>query len=110
LPREGAAFRGLMDSFCAAVSIGLQHGVPLETFVDAFTLTRFGPGGLVEGDPAVPCATSVLDYAFRHLAAHYLAQHAVPPAEPVEPDVDPLPLLAPAGRNGLRLVSDRGRG
>ena len=112
LPRDGAAFRGLMDGFCNAVSIGLQHGVTLDAFVDAFALTRFGPSGAVEGDPAVPYATSVLDYAFRHLAAHYLARHDLPPAEPVEPEPQPaeLPLLAPAGRNGLRLVSDRGRG
>ena len=68
LHKEGAAFRGLMDNFSLAVSLGLQHGVPLERFVEAFTFTRFGPAGLVEGDPAVHAATSLLDYAFRHLA------------------------------------------
>ena len=69
LPKEGAAFRGLMDSLAAAVSLGLQHGVPLEEYVDSFTLTRFGPAGAVEGDPAVGRATSLLDYVFRNLAA-----------------------------------------
>ena len=66
LHKEGAAFRGLMDNFAIAVSLGLQHGVPLEAFVEAFTFTRFGPAGAVEGDPAVTHATSLLDYAFRH--------------------------------------------
>jgi ribonucleoside-diphosphate reductase alpha chain len=81
LHKEGAAFRGLMDNFAHAVSLGLQHGVPLERFVEAFTFTRFGPAGVVEGDPAVHAATSLLDYAFRHLAANYLGRHDIPDAE-----------------------------
>src|SRR6185312_16920671 len=86
LQKEGAAFRGLMDSFAHAVSLGLQHGVPLETFVEAFTLTRFGPAGAVEGDAAVKQATSLLDYAFRHLAVNYLGRCAIPEADPEEAD------------------------
>jgi hypothetical protein len=86
LQKEGAAFRGLMDSFAVAVSLGLQHGVPLEAFVEAFTFTRFGPAGAVEGDPAVTSATSLLDYAFRHLAANYLGRRDIPEAEPEEAD------------------------
>ena len=78
LHKEGAAFRGLMDNFAVAVSLGLQHGVPLESFVEAFTFTRFGPAGAVEGDPAVRTATSLLDYAFRHLAANYLGRRDIP--------------------------------
>ncbi len=81
LHKEGAAFRGLMDNFAVAVSLGLQHGVPLEAFVEAFTFTRFGPAGAVEGDPAVSQATSMLDYAFRHLAANYLGRRDIPEAE-----------------------------
>ncbi len=81
LPKEAAAFRGLMDNFTHAVSIGLQHGVKLDRFVEAFTFTRFGPAGVVEGDPAVHAATSLLDYAFRHLAANYLGRHDIPEAE-----------------------------
>ncbi|HUN44029.1 MAG TPA: TSCPD domain-containing protein [Acetobacteraceae bacterium] len=81
LHKEGAAFRGLMDNFAVAVSLGLQHGVPLETFVEAFTFTRFGPAGAVEGDPAVHHATSLLDYVFRHLAANYLGRRDIPEAE-----------------------------
>lgn len=81
LSKEGAAFKGLMEAFATAVSLGLQHGVTLETFVQAFTFTRFGPAGAVEGDPAVKQATSFLDYAFRHLAANYLGRRDIPPAE-----------------------------
>ena len=72
LHKEGAAFRGLMDNFSVAVSLGLQHGVSLATFVEAFTFTRFGPAGTVDGDPAVARATSLLDYVFRNLASNYL--------------------------------------
>jgi hypothetical protein len=85
LHKEGAAFRGLMDSFAIAVSLGLQHGVPLAEFVEAFTFTRFGPAGVVEGDPAVARATSLLDYAFRNLAANYLGE-TLPAAEEEEAD------------------------
>lgn len=86
LHKEGAAFRGLMDAFAIAVSLGLQHGVPLAEFVETFTFSRFGPAGTVEGDPAVPRATSLLDYVFRHLAANYLGQTDIPPAEEEESD------------------------
>ena len=81
LHKEGAAFKGLMDNFAVAVSLGLQHGVPLETFVEAFTFTRFGPAGAVEGDPAVERATSMLDYVFRNLAVNYLGQTDLPEAD-----------------------------
>jgi hypothetical protein len=119
LHKEGAAFRGLMDNFAHAVSLGLQHGVPLERFVEAFTFTRFGPAGAVEGDPAVRAATSLLDYAFRHLAANYLGRRDIPEAEIEEADTvghgardqSPLlPLELPAEasprvrRRGLRVV------
>jgi hypothetical protein len=86
LHKEGAAFKGLMDNFAVAVSLGLQHGVPLATFVEAFTFTRFGPSGPVEGDPAVERATSVLDYIFRNLAANYLGETDLAPAEDEEAD------------------------
>ena len=81
LQKESAPFRGLMDAFAHAVSLGLQHGVPLEAFVEAFTFTRFGPSGPVDGDPAVARATSLPDYVFRHLAASYLDRRDIPPAE-----------------------------
>jgi ribonucleoside-diphosphate reductase alpha chain len=119
LHKEGAAFRGLMDNFAIAVSLGLQHGVTLEAFVEAFTFTRFGPAGVVDGDPAVTRATSLLDYTFRHLAANYLGRRDIPEAEPEEADTvgngsrDHAPLLPldlPAGsprarRRGFMVVS-----
>jgi ribonucleoside-diphosphate reductase alpha chain len=72
--KEGAAFRSLMNNFAIAVSIGLQYGVPLEEFVDAFTFTRFEPSGIVEGNEAVKMSTSILDYIFRELAISYLGR------------------------------------
>lgn len=86
LHKETAAFRGLMDSFAHAVSLGLQHGVPLSEFVETFTFTRFGPAGQVEGDPAVDRATSLLDYMFRNLAVNYLGKTDIAPAEEEEMD------------------------
>jgi len=70
--KEGAAFRSLMNNFAIAISIGLQYGVPLEEFVEAFTFTRFEPAGLVIGNDSIKNATSVLDYIFRELAVSYL--------------------------------------
>ena len=69
-----------------AVSLGLQHGVPLSEFVETFTFTRFGPAGQVEGDPAVDRATSLLDYMFRNLAVNYLGKTDIAPAEEEEMD------------------------
>ena len=65
--KEGAAFRSLMNNFAIAVSIGLQYGVPLEEFVEAFTFTRFEPQGIVTGNDAIKMSTSILDYTFREL-------------------------------------------
>ncbi len=70
--KEGAAFRSLMNNFAIAISVGLQYGVPLDEYVDAFTFTRFEPAGLVQGNDAIKNATSILDYVFRELAISYL--------------------------------------
>jgi ribonucleoside-diphosphate reductase alpha chain len=72
--KEGAAFRSLMNNFAIATSIGLQYGVPLEEFVDAFVGTRFEPAGDVEGNDSILRATSILDYLFRELAVSYLGR------------------------------------
>ncbi|OYW43045.1 MAG: hypothetical protein B7Z38_02985 [Rhodobacterales bacterium 12-64-8] len=72
--KEGAAFRSLMNNFAIAISIGLQYGVPLEEFVDAFIFTRFEPAGEVTGNDSIRKATSILDYIFRELAVSYLGR------------------------------------
>ncbi len=72
--KEGAAFRSLMNCFAIAISLGLQHGVPLEEFVDAFVFTRFEPNGMVKGNDRIKMATSVIDYVFRELAITYLGR------------------------------------
>jgi hypothetical protein len=116
LPKEGAAFRGLIDCFSQAVSIGLQHGVRLESFVEAFTWTDFGPAGVVEGDPAVGQATSLLDYVFRTLSVNYLGRPLPDPEMATDlggaDDAAPLlPLDLPRGasprmrRRALRVVA-----
>jgi ribonucleoside-diphosphate reductase alpha chain len=70
--KEGAGFRAMMNNFAIAVSVGLQYGVPLEEFVDAFTFTKFEPAGMVQGNDSIKSATSILDYIFRELAISYL--------------------------------------
>ncbi|OJF91014.1 vitamin B12-dependent ribonucleotide reductase [Pararhizobium antarcticum] len=73
--KEGAAFRAMMNNFAIAISLGLQYGVPLEEFVEAFTFTKFEPAGMVQGNDAIKNATSILDYVFRELAVSYLNRH-----------------------------------
>ncbi len=80
--KEGAAFRSLMNNFAIAVSIGLQYGVPLEEFVEAFTFTRFEPSGMVDGNDTIKMSTSILDYIFRELAISYLARDDLAHVEP----------------------------
>lgn len=72
--REGAAFRSLLNCFAISISLGLQHGVPLEEFVDAFVFTKFEPSGMVAGNPHVKMTTSVIDYIFRELAVAYMGR------------------------------------
>jgi ribonucleoside-diphosphate reductase alpha chain len=80
--KEGAAFRSLMNNFAIGISIGLQYGVPLEEYVDAFTFTRFEPAGAVDGNASIKMATSILDYLFRELAVSYLGRHDLAHVEP----------------------------
>ncbi|MEQ8825978.1 MAG: vitamin B12-dependent ribonucleotide reductase [Filomicrobium sp.] len=82
--KEGAAFRSLMNNFAIAISLGLQYGVPLDEYVDAFTFTRFEPAGLVTGNETIRNATSVLDYLFRELAVSYLGRNDLAHVEPDE--------------------------
>jgi ribonucleoside-diphosphate reductase alpha chain len=79
--KEGAAFRSLMNAFAMSISMGLQYGVPLEEFVDAFTFVRFEPSGMVQGNDTIKMATSVIDYIFRELAISYLGRNDLAHAE-----------------------------
>ena len=88
--KEGAAFRSLMNNFAIAISLGLQYGVPLEEYVDAFTFTRFEPAGLVQGNDAIKNATSILDYVFRELAVSYLSRNDLAHVQPEDMAFDAL--------------------
>ena len=88
--KEGAAFRSLMNNFAISVSIGLQYGVPLEEFVDAFVFTRFEPAGVVGGNDQVRSATSILDYVFRELGISYLDRSDLATLDPGELNADGL--------------------
>jgi ribonucleoside-diphosphate reductase alpha chain len=87
--KEGAAFRSLMNCFAMAVSVGLQYGVPLQTFVEQFTFTRFEPQGSVEGHQNVKFATSIVDYLFRVLGIEYLQRYDLAHVQPETPMQDP---------------------
>lgn len=80
--KEGAAFRSILNSFAIAVSLGLQYGVPLEEYVDAFTFIKFEPNGVVQGHDYLKMGTSVLDYIFRDLAISYLGRHDLGQVKP----------------------------
>lgn len=82
--REGAAYRSLMNCFAIAISLGLQYGVPLEEFVDAFVFTKFEPSGVVSGNQYIKMATSVIDYVFRELAITYLGRYDLAHVKPEE--------------------------
>lgn len=82
--REGAAFRSLMNCFAISISLGLQHGVPLDEFVDAFVFTKFEPSGMVSGNPHIKMTTSVIDYIFRELAVTYMGRHDLSHVGPEE--------------------------
>src|SRR5258708_23612752 len=80
--KEAAAFRSMTNCFAIAISLGLQHGVPLEEYVDAFLFTRFEPNGMVQGNPHIKMTTSIIDYIFRELAITYLNRHDLAQVNP----------------------------
>jgi ribonucleoside-diphosphate reductase alpha chain len=88
--KEGAALRSLLNNFAIAVSLGMQYGVPLEEYVDAFTFTRFEPAGPVQGNEAIKNATSILDYVFRELAVSYLSRFDLAHVDPRDSAFDAL--------------------
>lgn len=86
--KEGAAYRSLMNCFSIAISLGMQYGVPLEEYVDAFTFTKFEPNGVVRGHDNLKMATSVIDYVFRDLACKYLGRHDLVHVKPTDLESD----------------------
>src|SRR5262249_35276587 len=88
--KEGAALRSIINNFAIAVSLGLQYGVPLEEYVDAFTFTRFELAGPVQGNDSIKYATSILDYVFRELAVSYLSRFDLAHVDPNESGFDAL--------------------
>jgi ribonucleoside-diphosphate reductase alpha chain len=106
--KEGSAFRSLMNNFAIAISLGLQYGVPLEEFVEAFTFTRFEPSGIVEGNETIKMATSILDYIFRELAISYLGRSDLAHVEPADLMPDTIGKGAAAESNLREPHSDNG--
>jgi ribonucleoside-diphosphate reductase alpha chain len=115
--KEGAALRSLLNNFAIAVSLGLQYGVPLDEYVDAFTFTRFEPSGPVQGNEAIKNATSILDYVFRELAVSYMSRFDLAHVDPRETGFDALgkgveegrPAEAPAANKYLSKGLTRSR-
>ena len=104
--KEGAGFRAMMNNFAIAVSVGLQYGVPLEEFVDAFTFTKFEPAGMVQGNDSIKNATSILDYVFRELAVSYLDRTDLAHVKPEGATFDDLGKGEEEGLANLAEVSD----
>jgi ribonucleoside-diphosphate reductase alpha chain len=104
--KEGAALRSFINNFAIAVSLGLQYGVPLDEYVDAFTFTRFEPQGPVQGNDSIKYATSILDYVFRELAVSYQERFDLAHVDPSETGFDALGKGVVEGKPGpMRYVS-----
>jgi ribonucleoside-diphosphate reductase alpha chain len=97
--KEGAALRSLLNNFAIAVSLGLQYGVPLDEYVDAFTFTRFEPSGPVQGNDSIKFATSILDYVFRELAVSYMERFDLAHVDPTGEGFDTLGKGVDEGRS-----------
>ncbi len=104
--KEGAGFRAMMNNFAIAISVGLQYGVPLEEFVEAFTFTRFEPAGMVQGNDSVKNATSILDYIFRELAISYLDRTDLAHVKPTGASFDDLGRGEEEGKRNISEVTD----
>ncbi len=104
--KEGAGFRAMMNNFAIAVSVGLQYGVPLDEFVDAFTFTRFEPAGMVQGNDSIKNATSILDYIFRELAVSYLDRTDLAHVKPEGDHFDDLGRGVEEGQSNVSPASD----
>ncbi|RFP89414.1 vitamin B12-dependent ribonucleotide reductase [Rhodobacteraceae bacterium 63075] len=108
--KEGAGFRAMMNNFAIAVSVGLQYGVPLEEFVDAFTFTKFEPAGMVQGNDSIKNATSILDYIFRELAVSYLDRTDLAHVKPEGASFDDLGRGQEEGVSNIQEMSETAAG
>src|SRR5260370_2823258 len=95
--KEGAALRSISNNFAIAISLGLQYGVPLEEYVDAFTFTRFEPNGPVQGNDSIKYATSIIDYVFRELAVSYMGPFDLAHVDPSETNFDAIGMCVEGG-------------
>ena len=94
--KEGAAWRALLSQFAIAVSIGLQHGVPIDAFVKSFTFTKFEPSGMIEGGSGrVKMSSSIIDWVFRELAIEYADRDDLAHVPLEEEDLDPFSISRP---------------
>jgi ribonucleoside-diphosphate reductase alpha chain len=105
--KEGAGFRAMMNNFAIAISVGLQYGVPLEEFVEAFTFTKFEPAGMVQGNDSIKNATSILDYIFRELAVSYLDRTDLAHVAPKGASFDDLGGGTNEGKRNISELSDQ---
>ncbi|MDI3471309.1 MAG: Ribonucleotide reductase of class II (coenzyme B12-dependent) [Pseudolabrys sp.] len=106
--KEGAALRSFINNFAIAVSLGLQYGVPLDEYVDAFTFTRFEPSGSVQGNDTIKFATSIIDYVFRELAVSYLERFDLAHVDPSEGGFDALGKGEVEGKKSAASLVSRG--
>jgi len=106
--KEGATLRSLLNNFAIAISLGLQYGVPLEEYVDAFTFTRFEPAGSVQGNDTIKMATSILDYVFRELAISYLGRYDLGHVDPSDANFDALGKGVDEGKPASSRVVSKG--
>ena len=102
--KEGAGFRAMMNNFAIAVSVGLQYGVPLDEFVDAFTFTKFEPAGMVQGNDSIKNATSILDYIFRELAVSYLDRTDLAHVKPEGASFDDIGRGEDEGKSNIKRI------
>lgn len=104
--KEGAGFRAMMNNFAIAVSVGLQYGVPLDEFVDAFTFTKFEPAGMVQGNDSIKNATSILDYIFRELAVSYLDRTDLAHVKPEGASFDDIGRGEDEGKSNIKKIEE----
>ena len=98
--KEGATLRALLNNFAIAISLGLQYGVPLEEYVEAFTFTKFEPAGLVQGNDTIKMSSSILDYIFRELAISYLGRNDLAHVQPDDISGNGMPQAGATGDDG----------